>query len=77
MKTYSFKGTTLTVVETAESDGNYTEYDVFDINGETVGQVTKYKDDSKHTAWNEAGEELSQRSNLRGAVEVIAKELSK
>lgn len=77
MKNYKFGEIILTAVETGECDENFTEYDVFDTNGETVGQVTKYADEPTYTVWNEAGEELKEKKTLRGAVEVIAKELSK
>ena len=70
---YEIKGHTVIVEESVETDGHYTEYNLF-VEGELIGSVSKYNQDKRWTAWSEdAGEELGTRAEIKSAVGLVIK----
>ena len=69
--TYTVRGYKLELVETAETDANYTELDVTHEDGEVIGQLTKYNGEKRWTAWDSEGEEIAKRADKKGCIEKI------
>ena len=70
MKTYKIKGYVVVLHEGAETGADYTEFDIT-VDGNYIGQVTKYTDDNHWTAWDDQEEELTQQADKRKAVEKV------
>ena len=76
MKTYEIKGHTVERVESPESVDYFTEYDLY-IEGEYVGNLSKYSEETSWRAWNEAGELLGERKEIKSAVGLVVRDWEK
>lgn len=64
------------LVRAEESTDYYIEQDVL-VDGEIVGQVTKYTDEDHFKAWNQENELIGEYKTVKGAINKIMKELAK